>query len=420
MQWRNQEEGGVGFVVLELTAYFVRIQKETQLLIIRKLTGRLHVQDMSTIKLKKLGNLFKHAFHFHYQLIFSFFFCQIFGWALLSCGGKVEIESLVEKSFTWESIPQSQVLSGEKYYFEQLKMPSRLLYKRNKIVVLDDGGSDYFLHLLESNSMKYLSSSGAKGLGPGEIPSSWTIESGPEPGTFWVYSLEGKSLSEYPLEFSDDPHALRQIRQQGDLFRAMGMTWSSDSTLVTFLVDGPEKFVEFHVDGRKIAGFGTWQGMIPGDYEDHVIADLHQGTFAGDPEQGKFIKASIYRDRLEILEKQKGVIIGVNGPENSIPEFRPAGSGIVTSSNHPLAYMDAFLGKQYIFGLYSGKTDQEIMEHGNGQTTLLVFKTSGNIEALFRLDIPISAFAVDEGRQRIFGITADRDPGIAVFNYALR
>jgi hypothetical protein len=420
MQSQNQEERGVGFVVLELTAYFVLIQKEGQLLIIRKLMGLLHVQDMSTIKFKKQGTRFKYGFHFHYLLIFSLFFQQISGLALFSCSGKVESESSVEKSFTWESIPATESLSGKKHFFKQLKMPGRLLYKNDKLVVLDDAAEDNFLHLLESNSLKYLSASGAKGLGPGEIPSGWTIESGPEPDTFWVYSLEGKSLSEYPLEFSDDTRALRQIKQQGNLFRALGMTWSSDSTLVTFLVDGSEKFVEFHVDGSEIVGFGTWQGMIPGDYDDHVIADLHQGTLAGDPEKGKFIKASILRDRLEILDKQSEIIIGVNGPENSIPEFRPAGSGVVTSSNHPLAYMDVFLGKEHIFGLYSGKSDQEIMEHGGGETTLLVFTITGDIEAVFRLDIPISAFSVDEARHRIFGITADRDPGLAVFDYALK
>lgn len=82
--------------------------------------------------------------------------------------------------------------------------------------------------------------------------------------------------------------------------------------------------------------------------------------------------------------------------------------------------MDVFLGKEHIFGLYSGKSDQEIMEHGGGETTLLVFTITGDIEALFRLDIPISAFSVDEARHRIFGITADRDPGLAVFDYALK
>lgn len=82
--------------------------------------------------------------------------------------------------------------------------------------------------------------------------------------------------------------------------------------------------------------------------------------------------------------------------------------------------MDAFLGKEHIFGLYSGKTDRDIMELGRGETDLLVFDLSGEIKALFRLDLPISDCTVDETRNRIYGITADRDPGVAVFEFSLK
>lgn len=344
------------------------------------------------------------------NLVFIFF--------LFACDGAQK--SSTEKSFTWETIPLEKQLSGKKFLIEELKMPGRLIYKENKLVILDDAPSDTFLHVLDGTTLDYLFPSGAIGFGPGEMPSAWSIESGLDPTTFWVHSLEGKLYSEYSLNTATDPRALRQIKQQDDFFLAMGLSWSSDSTLMTFLLDGADKFVEFKTDGTRLKGYGTWKGMVPGDHEDRAIADLHQGKLMGDPKKGIFVKVSVFRDRLEILDKRTEIIIGVNGPENAIPDFRPSDTGVVTSSDHPLAYMDAFLGKEYIFGLYSGKTDREIMAQGRGETDLLVFDLSGEIKALLRLDLPISAFTVDETRSIIFGITADRDPGVAVFEFTLK
>ena len=188
---------------------------------------------------------------------------------------------------------------------------------------------------------------------------------------------------------------------------------------MTFLVRGEDKFVEFNTDGTRLKGYGKWKGLVPGNFEDHVIADLHQGKLMGDPKAGKFIKASIFVDRLEILDKKSCQIIGINGPENSIPEFQAVDAGAVITSDHTLAYMDAFLGKTYVFGLYSGKTDSEIREQGRGETDLFVFDLSGNVKGLLKLDTPISSFTVDEKGQRIFGITTDREPGVVVFDYNL-
>ncbi len=136
----------------------------------------------------------------------------------------------------------------------------------------------------------------------------------------------------------------------------------------------------------------------------------------GDWKTGYFVKACIFRNRLEILDTGKARLIGINGPENSIPDFRPAGAGAVISSDHPLAYMDVFLVKDRIYGLYSGKIDRKVLEQGRRETSLLVFKRSGEIESHLVLGIPISSFTVDEEGNRIIGVTADREPCLVVFD----
>ncbi len=358
-----------------------------------------------------------------YFLFWSKFFSPLslcFIWTILFCACSSDKDNPNEKSFTWNTISSlEKKLLGKKYLIEELKIPKRLLYKNDKLIIIESAPGDNFVHVLDGNSLKYLFPTGAVGYGPGEMPKAWSIEGGLDPGTFWVYSLEGKVFSEYGLENVNDSRALTQVRQTEEFYLAMGITWGSDSTFMTFLARGEDKFVEFNTDGTRLGGYGKWRGLVPGDFEDHVIADLHQGKLMGDPIAGKFIKASIFRDHLEILDKESGEIIEINGPENAIPEFEAVDAGAVVTSEHPLAYMDAFLGKEYIFGLYSGKTDKEISELGRGETDIFVFDHRGNVKSVLKLDMPISSFTVDEDQQRILGITTDKDPGVVVFNYRL-
>jgi hypothetical protein len=325
----------------------------------------------------------------------------------------------LEKSFSMETIPSYQDLKGEKHFFEQIKMPNSLLIKNDTLIVSDISNDAYLFHLIETRTFGYLYPKGVVGYGPGEMGSYWAIDPGLKENTFWAYSLEEKVLSEYKLSDSTDRHAVRQIRPRGAEAFFLGVTWSSDSTLMSYLAQGKEKLVEFTLDGQKLKGYGKWEGLIPGNYPDHIIADLHQGRLKGNVKTQQYLKASILRDRLELLDKNSGLILGINGPLNEIPHFSISGPGVVTSSDAPLAYMDAFLGDKYIYGLYSGKTDKEIMKEGRGETRIFVFDMKGNIQICFNLDTPIRSFTVDENHQRIFGVTEDEEPGIVTFDYAI-
>ncbi|EON78704.1 hypothetical protein ADIS_0601 [Lunatimonas lonarensis] len=90
----------------------------------------------------------------------------------------------------------------------------------------------------------------------------------------------------------------------------------------------------------------------------------------GNPKTNKYLKACILRDRLEIFDKKTGDIISIDGPPNHIPQFivvgSPGNQSPIVQSDQPLAYMDALLGDDLVFGLYSGNTDQEIMKLGRG------------------------------------------------------
>lgn len=384
--------------------------------------GQLPARDMRTEEAVSLVYALDRQRRFYNVKFFNLLgcLCLLLAW---HCSPPHKNKNPYEKNFDRSVIPNVSLLKGEKYFFEEIKMPGGLLFKQNKLIVSDQSGMDYLTHVVDTDRWEYLYPMGVVGYGPGETAHVWTIESGPDSDSFWIYNLTDKLFSKYPLEETAEKLAISQIKQNEDFFLAMGLTWSSDSTVMTYLANSEDRYVEFKTDGTRLAGYGKWKDLIPGNHSDHIIASVHQGKLTGNLKTDKFLKACILRDRLEIVDKEDGSIISIDGPISHIPKFKVSGSGSseveIIQPDQPLAYMDAYLGDRLVFGLYSGKTDQEIMDLGRGETEIFVFDLRGNVLALFNLDTPITAFTIDEAPQRIFGITADEDPGVVVYAFGL-
>ena len=280
--------------------------------------------------------------------------------------------------------------------------------------MLTEDKADTLIHLVDAETLDYLSSKGVAGYGPGEIPSIWNLDSGPSDSTFWAYSLEGKTFNEYSL-YSDDPLASQQIKQSEDFFLAVGIAWASPHSLMTYLASGEDKYVEYNLEGDRISSYGKWKDMIPGGYPDIVIADIHQGRMRSNLKKNKIAKASIYRDRIEILDKGRGEIVGIVGPDNVIAKFTAVSEGAAISGDFIVAYTDLWLSENYIFALYSGKSDLELMETGRGKTEIFVFNYQGKPVALLKTDVPLSTLTIDESGQMLYAITEEEDPTVVVF-----
>lgn len=53
--------------------------------------------------------------------------------------------------------------------------------------------------------------------------------------------------------------------------------------------------------------------------------------------------------------------------------------GAVLSDDFTIAFTDISITDQFIFALYSGKSDRELMESGRGGTEIFVFNYQGNL-----------------------------------------
>jgi hypothetical protein len=258
------------------------------------------------------------------------------------------------------------------------------------------------------------------GLGPGEITIVHRFQKDREKGNFWVYDAEQKRYAKYNLS-SNSTLSEIHFRQTENLFLAIEMVWSSDSTWMTNRADKEEKFVEFNTKGEIIQTFGSWEGML--DVKDvpySVVSYIHQGVLAADPERKRFVKVGVARDYIEILEKETGKIISVRGPEQFVPEFEVHYSGgypfPILPGNTPTFYTSCEPRSKFIFTKYFGK-DSQLYNEGIMDNRILVFDYEGNIIRGFDLDHYLLSFTVDEENRIIYGITYDAEPNIVEFQF---
>jgi hypothetical protein len=329
--------------------------------------------------------------------------------------------------FKSEPIPLTLNIEGKKHIFNELIVPYKIHFENNLLIVGEgrrNSPKNAPIHLIDKKNWTYLHSKGISGFGPGEISDVSGIESGFNDRSFWTYSMMSKNFSEFDITDSS-MLAEKQIKQEESFFMAIHLTWHTDSTVVCRLANDEFRFVIFHIDGTRLKSFGKWSDILErNDFNNFLMSDLHSGYLKGNPNKGIFAVGNFYRDRLEILNLNKGNVITVDGPFNQSPKFEIMGGkgqsqSIVIDWDEPLAFLDIYVGNEFIYTLYSGQTEKKINQTAEVAKTIFVYNFEGIILARLDLDTSINAFCVDEKVQKIYGITTDKEPGIAEFNIPL-
>ncbi|GGF48057.1 BF3164 family lipoprotein [Echinicola rosea] len=356
------------------------------------------------------------------MLKYKFLIISIF---LFSIGCSDQTKSTkFHKKFKNEDISETINLKGNKHIFEQIISPIFIMKKGDNLIIGESrriSPENPLIHIVNIKSKQYKQSKGVVGFGPGETPDILNLTSGLSENSFWVVSGMSKTFYEFNLE-DTTLLASNQIKQGEDLYMAGLMQWSSDSTIICRMVNDPHQFVEFNISGNRIKNFGDWDNYQLGkDLNDYMMCDLHMGQFDGDASSGFFAAAGFYRDRIELLNRNKGTIVTIDGPTLSPPQFdivsgnNGASSSIVVDYNEPLSYLDVAIDNNLIYGLYCGRNEKEINKKGEYGNRIFVFDVAGNILREYKLDISIRNITIDSEGDRILGVTTDKNPGIAEF-----
>lgn len=327
---------------------------------------------------------------------------------------------------TWIKLAESdfqevELLIGKPFEIKKFFQVRKPFYTDGYLIV-SDKAMDPPLHVIDVKKRKWAFGLGIEGYGPGEISYIWSMDYSFTPGKFWAYNLD-KIFSEFTLEDSTAKIAQKQLKPRNPEFiLATDISWLTDSTLIAMRVSGKEKFIEYSHSGKVLKGYGTWEGMLPGDPPLNVAKDAFASQFTSNKSKTKFGFFSMDRDHFEILDYPSKEILVVEGPYFETPSYEVA----YRSSNDPFYYMndpeavrtyqDFFLGENYIYMLYNGEKVSKIRSTGLVQCNkLFVINYDGKLIRNIEFDIPLTFITVDEENQILYGLSSGEDPDIIEF-----
>jgi hypothetical protein len=345
---------------------------------------------------------------------------------LLACTDSNKSNTENEKykiiDFKRESAKEVVALKAERLIFEEIMYGKKIEILDDYLIIADKDPSS-LLHIIDINKRNYLRSLGVDGNGPGEIKGVTFIDKGAKSNTFWSYFMNTKRYSQFDIA-SSDKHAIDQTKQEGDMFLASQLLWTADSTFMALRTDFEDKFVEFNVEGKVINTYGSWMGMIDREVPASILSSLHQGPLKSSPDKNRFAFFCTMRDMIEVLDKNSGNILSLRGPLNEIVTFevdnRMAYPMLYVPDNDlKLYYGSGYLTDKYIYGLFCGRTWDNINSTDLLSNEIFVFDYAGNLVQLIQLDASLSEMAVDNNNNKLYGINY-RDQPPVIYMYDLK
>lgn len=314
-------------------------------------------------------------------------------------------------------------LKGNKIYFPEILNPWKIDQKGEFIIIQESSripSDKPLIHIIGKQSLSYFTSKGIMGEGPGQISDSDIFDPGLSDSTFWINAVMIKKMAQFNL-YDTSRLSIREYRQPQNMMLAYTMYLTNKGTFMCLMADSPNKLTEFDFDGNKIAGYGTWE-QIPEqpEMDNFLLMTYNKGRLKTNAKKSVFVKASLYRDRIEIFDYDSKKFKIVDWPGLELPPANISGSGsnsaLVFSMDQKYSYKDLAIGDNYIYALYSGHSQLEINEKGKDSKIVYVLTIEGEIIAKLELNLFIRGITVDESLGKIYGITIDEDPGIAVFD----
>lgn len=302
-------------------------------------------------------------------------------------------------------------------------MPMTVRFKKGKLLVSESSRVSPDLppiHVIAAGDMSYKFSQGKTGFGPGEISDASDFDLGSNDSTFWVYSSMEKRISEFSL-YEHSELATHQIKQPVNFYKAYSCYFLTDSTFLGMFVDSPYRLVEFGLNSDYEKGYGSLENFTERtDLDNFNLSQINSGWFNSNPEKTVFAIASIYYDKIDVFDTRTKEFTTIYGPNPEVFELHvvdeESGLSVGFSWDTPYQYRDIELTEDRIYTLYGGISEPEIQKTSEVAKTLRVYDMDGNLLEQYELDRSLRSIALDIKNKKIYGITTDSEPGIAVFS----
>ena len=290
-------------------------------------------------------------------------------------------------------------------------------------LVLLDLASDSVVHVLDEKTGAHLAQLGARGEGPCEFKSVWTLD--PVPGDSnlaWIYDIGLLRLTQIDVARSLREHRLactHMLTMRSDAVPT-GPVWLDGETMASLGFFPTARLGFFDSEGNLM---GT-AGAVPagdGSMDAGVRQHAYQATLTKNPSANLLATATRHASLLEIYKTSGESVTVVEGPLTVHPQFGVGrsvrGLAMQTGRDLRFGYVDVTAGPSRIYALFSGRTREGYPKSAFQGRFIHMFDWEGQFDSALELDADIVGIVADESSESIFAIRHDPTP--AVLRYRL-
>ena len=335
----------------------------------------------------------------------------------ISCGTRNK--EYVNNVFPYSQFPQEKELKGEVIELDTalFRYPFRIRIEGDKAIVLDLHGSDYYGHLFQYPSFRYLSSFGRRGDSPLEMLSMENFRL--HNHTLWTLDANKSELTR--LDFSSSGDSLLReetVALDEDILRPLDFAIYNDSMFIIPDYSGENRLCWLNDDGELVKKIGAIPSInnqalrkarpaLAQAWRSFIDYNSHNGVLAMVTQLGEVLEVYNLKDSTEVIR------IGENGePKFKIFEGYGIPSGI-------MGFSDVQVTDNAIYAVFHGTTFKEIVKHNghlpDGGKYIYVFSLKGEPLYKYVLDHYVYGFWVDEATKTIIATDINNDQPIVRF-----
>ncbi|MHA7131126.1 BF3164 family lipoprotein [Algoriphagus namhaensis] len=328
-----------------------------------------------------------------------------------------------EVGFDWEDFKKQESLRSEVIIFDEILKPHQIM-DHGEYLIVSSLISEWGLFVIQKSSMKVVKKMAKIGDGPDEVSDVWQLDKGLDDQTIWTFSFTDRELSEFSIS-NFDQRPLRKIKITEAGYQSLSANWINENAWIGYQNIGPFRFTVFDTLVQKKNSVGPWPTSSRGDplpdNKTFIFSRLNQGYTALSQDRKTLIHSNIKTDAFEIIDLNSGKILKVIGPIKQELQYTLTGSGaslgVIVDESMKNGYNHASITDDKIFLCFLGNTYQERRETGTMSKNIFVFDFNGEPLLNYELDRSIKALAVNKNERKIYALTYEEEPGLAIFNY---
>jgi hypothetical protein len=272
------------------------------------------------------------------------------------------------------------------------------------------------IQVYNKRELKFISSSGFSGSGPGEIQTPINLSIIPSDSLkFSIYDLALRRLTIFYLSSNGIIKPIKMVNLK------YGLPYSpiTDDTLIfslDFNIDSDNRITVYDMSGNRINTIGK---LLPG-LRKGVPIQVHQTASQGrlklTPSGNFLVVTANYSDIIDIYDKKGHLVSRFRGPLNLTPKYSVSlRNGVpvmaIDVEKAIWGYVNIDLTDDYIYARFSGK---KFKEHGDGKY-VHVYDYNGKFIKSYILDREVYDIAVDQEAKFLYAIQIYPKPLIVVY-----